>query len=210
MFDLKRLFPILAVLLCAVLFGALAEARSVAPIPNAVDVTRLPDGVYPVAFDREDVLADSSGITMNGVHVFTRDRYDPDEVNALEVGDTIIVDGGTVPVLTLETDDFGITVNGEQDARAFYLVTEEGSGVYVVRGMNDLGTFTELGVATLTVDPSATFTDGWDIEREPVTVGCEDIAGAIRNSENDSFVPDNASLRVEGGRVVEIVREYMP
>ena len=184
--------------------------KIVAPVANPVDVADLPDGIYPVAFDPGDVRDDGNGVTMNAVRVFTRDWYDPVDVRALRVGDTIVVEGQPVPVLTLERGEYGIAVNAEQDARAFYLVTEEDANGCFIRGMNDLSTYTEQGTASLTVDPAATFTDAWDIDGEPVTVGVEGIVEAMANTANDSFVPENTTVRVAGGRVVEIRRAWMP
>ena len=40
--------------------------------------------------------------------------------------------------------------------------------------------------------------------------GAEAVSAAIAASELDSFIQWNTSLRVENGRTVEIVREYMP
>jgi len=196
----------------AVTFENAAEPaeKTVAPVSVALDVNDLPDGAYPVAFDRGDVLGGSTGIYMNAVHIYTQDWYDPTEVENLKVGDTIIVEGEEVPVLSLEETEYGIAVNQEQDARAFYLVTGEDFNGYTLQGLNDLTTFTEHGVTTLVVDPSAAFTDAWDIESEPVTVGYEGIVEAMQTSENDYFVPYNTTVRVENGRVVEINRVYVP
>ena len=61
-----------------------------------IDVNRLPDGIYPVSFDRGDVLSGASGIYMNSVHIFTQDWYDLVDVSTLKVGDTIVVEGETI------------------------------------------------------------------------------------------------------------------
>lgn len=207
--KIRMLTLILALAICVCAVGALAEGRTIAPVVREIDVENLPDGVYPVAFSPDDVRAEGEDIVLN-VHVFTRDVYDSADVDALQMGDAIVVEGEGVEVLTLERDAYGVTVNAEQDARAFYLVRNGADGGYVIQGMNDLGTYTELGVAMLEVAPGATFTDGWDIEKDPVTVAYDDIEEAIRATENDAFVPDNATVRVQDGRVAEIVRAYMP
>ena len=185
--------------------------RTIAPVTNRIDVNNLPDGTYAASFDRGDVLGGASGIFMNAVHIYTRDWYDLADVASLKVGDTIIVEGEEVPVLSLEETEYGIDINRDQDdVRDFYLTTEEDSNGYFVRGMSDLSTYTEQGVTSLVVDADATFTDGWDIEREPETVGYDGIVAAMQNTQMDYFVPQNTTLRVENGRVVEIVRDYVP
>ena len=184
--------------------------KVVAPVASAIDVNNLPDGIYPVSFNRGDVLGGASGVFMNAVRVFTQDWYDPVDVSALKEGDTIIVEGEEVPVLSLEQTEYGLLVNEDQDARAFYLAAGEDANGYTVRGLNDLSTYTELGTTALTVDPAATFTDASDIESEPVTVGCEGIVEAMQATGIDYFVPQNTTVRVEGGKVVEINRVYVP
>lgn len=207
----RMLCALLAAALCLCLTAAMAEGgTTIAPMTESIDVNALPDGTYPVSFDRGDVTEDASGIVMNAVHIYTRDWYDPVDVSRMKVGDTIIVEGEEVPVLTLEENGNGLTVNEEQDARAFYLVTEEDANGYFIQGMNDLSTFTEQGVTALTVDPAATFTDAWDIDSEPVTVAGDDIVKAMKDTVNDYFAPYNTTVRIEGGRVVEISRAYMP
>lgn len=207
----RMMCALLAAALCLCLTAAMAEGgATIAPAAVAIDVNALPDGIYPVSFDRGEVSEEASGIIMNGVHVFTRDWYDPVDISMLKVGDTLIVEGDEVPVLTLEEGEYGIAVNEEQDARAFYLVTEEDTNGYYIQGMNDLPTFTEQGVTSLIVDPAATFTDAWDIDSEPVTVAFGGIIEAMKDTPNDCFIPDNTTVRIEGGKVVEISRAYMP
>lgn len=190
--------------------GAAPAERTVAPMAAAVDVNNLPDGIYPVSFDRGDVLGGASGIFMNAVHVYTQDWYDIVDINTLKVGDTLVVEGEEVPVLSLESTEYGIAVNEGQDARAFTLATEEDSNGFFIRGLDDLATYTERGVTTLVVDPAATFTDAWNILAEPVTATGADIVGAMQSSENDAFTQYNTTVRVEAGRVVEIKRDYVP
>ena len=184
--------------------------KTIAPMSSFVDVINLADGVYPVAFDRGDVLSGASGIYMNAVHIYTQDWYDPVDVSSLKVGDTIMVEGEAVPVLSIEATEFGYDVNDGQDAQSFYLSAKEDSNGFAIYGLDDMTTYTEQGVTTLLVDANATFTDSWDIEKEPVTVSGADIVEAMQASENAYFVPYNTMVRVEGGRVVEINRIYVP
>jgi len=186
------------------------QTHTIAPMADDIDLANLPDGIYPVSFDRGDVLKGASGIYMNAVHIYTRDWYDLVDVSGLKVGDTIIVEGMEVPVLSLEENEYGICVNEGQDAESFYLVTEADSNGFTILGLDDMGTYTDHGATTLLVGPSATFTDGWDIEGKPVTVDYEGIVEAMQTSENAYFVQYNTTVRVEAGQVVEIIRVYVP
>ena len=138
-----------------------------------------------------------------------RDWYDLVDVGMLKEGDTIIVEGEEVPVLSISRED-GVVINEDQDARSFELATEEDGNGFFVRGLDDMTTYTEQGVTTLTIDPAATFTDAWDIDSDPVTSTGEGIVEAMQASANDSFTPHNTTVRVEGGKVMEIKRDYVP
>ena len=186
------------------------EFKTIAPMPNPIDVNALADGIYPVSFNRGDVLGGASGIYMNAVHIYTQDWYDIVDVNTLKVGDTIVVEGEEVPVLTLEQTEYGLEVNADQDVRSFCLATEEDTNGFYIRGLDDLTTYTDQGTTTLVIDPAATFTDAWDIDSDPVTVSADGIVEALQGSANEYFGPDNTTVRIEGGKVVEIIREYVP
>ena len=184
--------------------------KTIAPMVEDIDVNALPDGIYHVSFNKGDVLGGASGIFMNAVNIYTQDWYDIVDVNALNVGDTIMVEGEAVPVLSLEQNEYGIAVNEGQDPREFYLVSPEDSNGFTIQGLDDMPTYSKHGTTTLVIDPSATFTDAWDIDSEPVTVTGEAIADSIQNSPMDYFVPENTTVRIEGGKVVEINRVYVP
>ena len=187
------------------------EFKTVAPMDRAVDVNALEDGIYPVAFDRGDVLSGASGIYMNAVHIYTQDWYDMLDVINLKPGDTVIVEGEAVPVLSVEQTENGYDVNGgQEEVRDFYLSSEDDLNGFVVHGLDDMTTYTEQGVTTLVLADGATFTDAWDIENEPVTVTGADIVTTMQASANDWFVPYNTTVRIEGGKVVEINRVYVP
>lgn len=76
---------------------------------------------------------------------------------------------------------------------------------------DDFNTCTERAEVTLTLSENVVFTDGWDIEKDPVTAeGIEAVTAAIQGSENDAFDSHNTTVRLEDGRVVEIIRRYVP
>ena len=46
--------------------------------------------------------------------------------------------------------------------------------------------------------------------RESIEAGYDGIVEAMQNTQMDYFVPQNTPLRVENGKVVEIIRAYVP
>ena len=185
--------------------------KTVAPIPVDVDVNRLPDGAWPVAFDRGDIFAGASGIYLNGVHIFTEDRYAPEDVEALAVGDSIVVGGETIEVKTVEFGE-GVSINGGVDGdNGVELQADENAAFYRVSGLDDRATYTDHGVTTLTIDENTAYTDVSDPSKNPTIVRGADIVDAIAKSEEGVvFDENNTRVTVENGRVASISHLYVP
>ena len=189
--------------------GTAGASVTVEPIAQDVNVNALADGAYPVAFNRGDIAQGASGIFMNAVRVYTKDLYDGAAIDALAEGDTIVVSGEPIAVQSVLRSDV-ITINDGEDNGGVTLQPLEDGDVYAVLGYNDIATYTEQGTTTLVIDPSATYSDGADIEQLPEIIGYDGIVSAIMASENDSFNQYNTTARIENGRVVELRREYVP
>ena len=186
--------------------------KTVAPQTVEVDVNALPDGEYPVAFNRGDILSGATGIYMNAVHIFSMDIYDIVDVNTLTAGDTLVVSGEEIPVTSVERSDSNVLVNGGLDGEDGVVLgpIDEDTNGYRVWLESDMATFTELGATTLVLADNAEFNDSWNIDAEPVKVSHDGIVSAIAESDNDYFNQYNTSIRVEDGKVVEIKRVYVP
>ena len=186
--------------------------KTVAPQTVEVDVNALPDGEYPVAFNRGDILSGATGIYMNAVHIFSMDIYDIVDVNTLTAGDTLVVSGEEIPVTSVERSDSEVLVNGGLDGENGVVLgpIDEDTNGYRVWKESDMATFTELGATTLVLADNAEFNDSWNIDAEPVKVSHDGIVSAIAESDNDYFNQYNTSIRVEDGKVVEIKRVYVP
>ena len=184
--------------------------REVKPIVVMLDINHLPDGAYPVSFDRGDAARLASGTYMNAVHIYGMDLYDAADLESLAAGDTVIVEGRTVAVTSVENRGDDILVNGGLDTADGCQFTRNDDGRYRVNGLNDLPTYTELGVTSLVVDESAVFTDSADIESDPVTVQYDGIIDAIQGATFSDFSASNTTVTIKSGKVVRIDRTYVP
>ena len=188
-----------------------APARTVAPMTVDVDVTHLPDGTWPVAFNRGDIFSGASGIYMNSVHVFTEDRYAAEDIEALAAGDSIVVEGETIEVKSV---DFGgdVAVNGGLDGEnGVELRLDAETGFYYVSGYNDLATYTDHGVTTLMIDDDTSYTDVSDPTQNPVMARGAEIVDAIAKAGEDaSFDQYNTRVTIENGRLAAMSHLYTP
>ena len=108
-------------------------------------------------------------------------------------------------------EDGDVLINGGIDEGGFDLRAHDEDNCWKLALEDDYTTFTRYGETTLPLDDAVTFTDAWDIDNEPVIVnGAQAVADAIHGTEMTVFIYANTTVRVEGGKIVEIVREYMP
>ena len=202
---MKRVFCILtavAMLLCGL---AMAEGKTVRPMIPEIDLAAPADGTYAAAFEPADLADGALKFT-----IYTEDCYDIVDISTLAVGDTIWVEGEEIEIESLERAD-DLLINGGIDKAGFNLRPYEEDNCWKMALEDDYSTWTEYGGIILPLSDDVTFTDGWDIEKDPVTVtGAEAVAEAINGTAMDAFSPLNTTVRVEGGSVVEIVRSYMP
>ena len=210
---MRTIKTILAIMMIAALCAGgvvLAEeptAKIITPNNPEIDIEALADGEYPAAFEPA-ALADGE-LTFT---VYWEDTFDVVEISQLAPGDTLYVGDTVVDVETVEKDEYGdLLINGGLDNGGLTLRAFGEDNCWKAVMEDDQNTYTERGDATLPLADDVTFTDGWDIEKDPVTVtGAEAVAEAITGAEMDAFIPENTTVRVEDGRIVEIVRAYMP
>ena len=210
---MRTIRMILAIMMIAVLCAGgvvLAEDEPTGNIitPNnpEIDILDLADGIYPVTFEPA-ALADGA-LTFT---VYWEDTFDTVEISQLAPGDTLYVGDTVVDVETVEQDDGDLLINGGLDNGGVTLRPYDEDNCWKAVLEDDLHTYFKWGETTLPLSEEVTFTDGWDIEKDPVTVtGAEAVAEAITGAEMDAFIPENTTVRVEDGRIVEIVRVYMP
>ena len=185
--------------------GPQVTGKIVEPMVPEYDFDALADGTYPVYFDPADLTDGTLSFT-----VYSEDVFDIVDINTLEVGDVLVVNGIPFAIETLERDD-DILINGGLDNDGLTLRAFEEDNCWKVVMEDDFSTYTERGDAALPLADNAAFTDNWDISKEPVTVsGAEAVAEEITGTAMDYFSPLNTNVRVEGGEIVEIVRKFMP
>ena len=179
----------------------------ITPNNPEIDIEALADGEYPAAF--EPTALTDGALTFT---VYWEDTFDIVEINRLAEGDTLYVGDTVVDVETVERDDDGeLLINGGLDEGGVTLRAYDEDNCWRAVLYDDHHTYFNWGETTLPLAEGVTFTDGWDIEKDPVTAtGAEAVAEAITGTELDAFVPESTTVRVEGGQIAEIVRVFIP
>lgn len=221
---LTALFIAAALMLCS-----FALAETIAPVKETVD---LKNGTYPASFDRSDFKKDE----LRHVTLYTVDIYDIVDISKMAVGDSIVIDGQTIEITSIDHNEYGdILINRPADADTdddnddddddeepvdgyndgsddgYLLTTDEDTNGWRVAGDDDFPTYTDHGEVTLKLDKDVVFNDAWDIDSDPVTVkGAKEVEKAIKKSENDYFSCYNTEIVIENGKVIQIDRRYTP
>lgn len=182
---------------------------AVQPVPVAIDVNNLGDGIYPVAFSQEEVEKSEGGVFIP-FEIFNMDLYDAVELHQLKVGDYIKVSGELVKIDSLSIDG-PVIINGGLDYGGIELVSV-GGGVYRLQGWDDIATYTSLGKVRLFVPETIDFRDKGNVEdsMEGVNVSGKDLYDYLKNVNFGSFNEYSTKIRIENGAVVEFWRIYRP
>ena len=185
------------------------EAAKISPLPTTIDMNALDNCTLAVSFEEGDAYVDDTGAMQLDVTVYTYDLYDMVDIANLKEGDTIVIQGHEVAVETVETLESGLVfINGGMENGGYDLWHND-SGVYFEHGYNDAKSYYALGEATIRVSTEFEFVDSSDLDKGEVTYYPGDFltdnAGILYN-----FVPNNTSIVVEGGQIIQMTRIYTP
>lgn len=182
---------------------------AVKPLPVQIDVNNLADGIYPVSFLPEEMVKTDGGYTVI-FEVFNVDLYDAVDIQQMETGGYIVIDGAPMKIESL-TKDGPVIINGGLENGGAELISN-GGVTFRFQGWDDIATYTSFGKVTLTVPDTVEFVDRSLVgETEDVLVVPGDQAfDYIRNEKLGSFDKHCIRIRIENGAVVEFRREYRP
>lgn len=183
--------------------------RNVYPLESSTDINSLDNCMLAVSFQKGDVYVDESGKMQLKVMVYTYDTYDMVDISLLAEGDTIMLRGEEVTVTSLvRTESGAVQINGGLDAGGYELITDD-STVYFETGYSDAKAYYELGEVTLPLSEDFLFTDGMNLDADPVTYFLDDFltedAGIIYG-----FTPHNTTITIENGQISSMNRSYAP
>lgn len=184
-------------------------AKTISPLPVTIDMNNLTDCTVAVSFEKGDAYVDDNGVMQLKVKIYTYDLYDMVDIAMLTPGDTIILRGKEVLITDLVRTAYGsVQINGGLDVGGYELITDENT-VYFETGYSDMKSYYELGEATLRVSADFIFTDKSDLDKGEVTYYAGDFltddAGIFYH-----FIPNNTTIIIQNGQIIEMERIYTP
>ena len=180
---------------------------TVTPLPDTT-MEDLKDAIVAVSLEEGDAYLDDTGKLQMKVKIYSYDKYDLAQITGLKVGDTIVPHAGEVKISTLERGTGGsVIINGGLEKGGLELVTDESTFFYEI-GFNDAKNWYEVGEATIRVSTDFRGCDSADPKKGDVIL----YPGSFLVGEvtDYHFTPDNTTIRVENGQVVEMNRVYVP
>ena len=216
----KMLCMMLALML---LLCGFAMAETISPMNAEINPS---EGTYPVRFKGDN---QKDGV-LNDVNIFTADEYAPEDIEKLAVGDELLIEGKTVVVKTLATNEFGgLDINGGFTKEDGYSLIHyepradvdapDNVECWMSNEYDDYESYTLRGTFSLPLDENVTLTDSSDIDataieegRQPlVLTGIVAVAERLRTGEDNDFYNEfNTRMVIRDGKIVEINRHYVP
>lgn len=190
---------------------AAGEMGDVLPI-DAGDLNEIKTGSYKFAASITKVADGQATLSVYGY-----DSYLPEDIDALQEGSVLrIHDQGDTTVTKLtatsidrDADNGYVTINGGIEAGGVELTLDH--DVYRTVTFDDYPVYYEMGEVTLSLAGGVTLSDSSaDPQAEAVeTTGADAVAAAI-NADPDNWTTYNTTLVVQGGKVLEVRRIWVP
>lgn len=188
---------------------SLEEGKVIQPVLGTLEINNLQDHTFHAGFEAKDIYLDENGMLVIKMHVYDYDLYDMVDISTLEIGDTIVFSGKPVQITSLESDTYGVRINGGYEKDGYNLMPSE-SGVYFETLASDAKVFQDLGEVILPVGQDFVFTDDSDLEHP----GTEYLAGDLITDVSEwdtTFNPNATTITVDSkGDVIAMNKGYMP
>lgn len=182
--------------------------KSVKPLQAGYSADSLVDCTVPAAFTSRDLNAADSTLTMT---VFNEDLYDAVDVHQLQAGDTLLFQGRTIVVATIDDSNGLLTINGGIEQNGACLQPAEG-GTYRGLLLDDHSVYTQLGRATLPVARNLVVVDCGEEPTTPsdtIAIDAQRYVAQATGWRSD-FNELNTRVLVEHGVVTRITRHWIP
>ena len=217
-----KLRIITILMLCILLNGCAANQQPVETIPVETEAAAaviqpmadtameaLEDSIVHISFSQDDVYQDESGTILLRMQIYTYDKFDIVDISGLKTGDTILLSDGALLVNSVERNDHGtVLINGGLEEGGLDLTTDD-TGIYFVHGYSDMKSWYPVGQAEYPVSEDFIFTDSADLVQGAVTYKAADLLDGIP-APAYGYQPQNTTVRMENGQVVEMNRIYTP
>lgn len=202
---MKRLLFLLFALM--ILVGMASAERTVV---TALAVEVNPDHLVSIAVDAK-VLSYADG--QFTITILVPERYAPEDINALKIGDAIYTEGREVEIRSISEQDGYIVLNADTDDAVWLFESVDLN--YWIMDVND-NTWLELATITVPTSEHLIFLDGINPSTgesllHPTVYNKNDFLTIMNSSDDPGFDIRNVEVVFdENGEVAIIKRFYVP
>lgn len=186
--------------------GGSDSPKLITPLPSGIDVNDLGDCTLPASFTVNDFNWRGSNLSFEA---FSEDLYDAVEIHNMKAGDTLVYEGNKIVVEQLIQDGDYLTVNCDVDEGGAWLQANEG-GTYRAYTFSDHSLYSKIGDATVILADDFRIIDCGDEPTDPYDTVATDQKLYLETLENKSFYPVNTEVTIKDGKLIEIVRRWIP
>ncbi len=185
--------------------SASGESVTVEAMTNSLAIDGSMDDVsFAASFDpTKDITKDGDKYMLH-YEGYYQLEYDASDIDALKAGDHIVVGEGDLEVTSIEKNGDFIEINHGLEEGGCTLTSTDHLSYYEV-GMSDIGTYGELGEATLPISTDCTITSCFDDPQKTDTLTVEELM-----ENTNPFTEYNTTITVSGGEITAIERRFQP
>ena len=181
----------------------------VMPLASEINPNSLTVGTVAVAFTANDFNWTSRTLTCD---IFSKCLYDSTEVEQLQVGDTLVYEGKSMAITSIESQKSNKIINGGIETGGAEL-TPNGNGTYRTVLMDDHSVYEKLGRQRLSLADDFIITDCGEDYSDPydtIRTNHKAYIDSLPEYRRDYFNCLNTEIVMSEGKVKEIHRRWIP
>lgn len=186
-----------------------SSVQRVSPLPSGISIDSLADCTVAAGFNTADFNWRGGNLSMT---VYSDYRYDAADVARLQVGDTIVYEGGKpLPVDSIERRDSFVIINGGIETGGAELTASDG-GTYRATTLDDHSVYRKLGKRTVLLADDFVIVDCGENPTDPndtIRSGQKPYLDRLKDYKRE-FSPLDTRVRIEKGKITEIHRHWIP
>lgn len=179
------------------------------PLPDALDLSSLTSGTVAASFDASS-LKEVDGQLQLSFTVYNYEKFDAADISGLKAGDVLVVSGREMTVVSVQTSDGYVTVNGGEESGGVLFSLDASSNTYYVMGMDDSKTYYEKGQLTFPVADTCVLTDDADFEHPGQTTPASDLPKLLAQDDIYGFDPQSTTVTLKNSQITAIYRGFLP
>lgn len=179
------------------------QGNRIDPIPSGLSTEALDDCTVAASFENSDVAMED-GALMIHLTVYEYELFDAVDIAEMQEGDTLVIAGQEIPVLSLERGESSVMVNGGAGAGGVSLVPV-GGGTYceTISDSKIVRHYLPLGEITLPVNQEMTYYDNASPESRTYYAG--DLL-VLADTVDFSCAAENCSVVIANGYIMSVTR----